>query len=184
MDRVTRAEAARVLELNRATVTRWIQKNPALIDDEGRVSVDELRRHRDQVVNPKLQTRIGPGRGGDGSPEAGPENSGPSPRASGGLNHQRQRTETVKASLAELELAEKLRMTLRRDDVEAAVAAAAEVLKQKAMAMARDRAEALARIVDVREMERALEQMMRDLLAQGSQALSLAAIGSDPTHAT
>ncbi len=172
MERVTRAEAARVLDLDRATVTRWVQKNPALIDEAGLVSVDELRQHRDQVVNPKLQTR------------QGFQGESPSPRPDrGSLNDSRNRTETVKASLAELELAEKLGLTLRREDVEAAVAQASETLKQTAMALARDRAETMARIVDVREMERALEQMMRDLLAKGAQALTLASAGSDQVNA-
>lgn len=172
MQRVTRAEAARELELDRATVTRWVQKNPALIDGNGLVSVDELRQHRDQIVNPKLQTRIG-SQGAAAAP--GPDRHS--------LNDSRNRTETVKAHLAELELAEKLGLTLRRDDVEAAVAAASEVMKQTAMSLARDRAEQLARIGDVREMERALEQMMRDLLAKGAQALTLASAGSDQVNA-
>jgi hypothetical protein len=175
MERVTRAEAARVLDLDRATVTRWVQKNPALIDEAGLVSVDELRQHRDQVVNPKLQTRIGEGGASGRSTSTRPEQ--------GSLNDQRHRTESVKASLAELELAEKLGLTLRREDVEVAVGAAAEVMKQTAMALARDRAEQLARIGDVREMERALEQMMRDLLAKGAQALTLASAGSDQVNA-
>lgn len=179
MERVTRAEAARVLDLDRATVTRWVQKNPALIDDAGLVSVDELRQHRDQVVNPKLQTRIGSADKASGASGAG----GGVRAAQGSLNESRNRTETVKASLAELELAEKLGLTLRRNDVETAVAAAGEVMKQTALALARDRAEALARIGDVREMERALEALMRDLLAKGAQALSLASLGSDQANA-
>lgn len=173
MERVTRAEAARELNLDRATITRWVQKNPALLDDEGRVSIEQLRQHRDEVINPKLQTR--------GTAPAG---SGPvamSGRSS--LNDTRERTEAAKANSAELDLADRLRLTLRRDEVEAAVASAGEILKQTAQALARDRAEALARITDPREMERALDELMREMLAKGSQALSLAAVSSEASHA-
>ena len=172
MDRVSRAEAARELQLDRATITRWVQKSPALLDDEGKVSLSQLKQHREEVVNPKLQTRGG--------------SSERSPRKVGGdsLNDTRNRTESAKATAAELDLAERLRLTLRRDDVEAAVAAAGEVLKQAAQAIARDKAEALARITDPREMERALEEIMRVMLEKGSQALTLSAMATDGTHAT
>ena len=57
MERVTQAEAARTLGMHKSTVTRWVQKHPALLDDAGLVSIDDLRRHRDETVNPKLITR-------------------------------------------------------------------------------------------------------------------------------
>jgi hypothetical protein len=57
----------------------------------------------------------------------------------------------------------------------AAVSAAGDVMRQAAGQLARDRAEALTRIIDVREMERALDDLMREVLTRGAQALTLAA---------
>lgn len=168
MDRVTRAEAARRLGLDRATVTRWVQKNPALLDADECVSLEELERHRNEVINPKLQTR--------GSGFAAPrtvQRSDGSPQIS--LNDTRTRTESAKAESAELDLADRLRLTLRRDQVESAIVSAAEIIKQTAQALARDRAETLARITDQRHMELALAALMDDLMQKASQALTLAA---------
>lgn len=170
-DRVTRAEAARQLGIDRATVTRMVQANPALLDDAGRVSVVEIAALRQSVVNPKLQTR------GIAAPMSA------APGGGSGLNEARERSETVKAELAELDLAERLGLTLRRDDVEAAVAQAAEVIKQTSFTLARDRAEVLARISDPRQMEQALEGLMREVLTKASQALSLAAVPADMSSA-
>lgn len=156
MDRVTRAEAARELALNRATITRLVQKNPALLDAEGKVSLKELIELRDATVNPKLQTR----------------GAGAQPNT---LNDTRARTENAKAESAELDLAERLGLTLRRDEVEAAIAAAGAELRQIAFQLARDRAEKIATAKDVREAEAMLEQFVRDLLEKGANALALAA---------
>ncbi|MFN7224459.1 MAG: hypothetical protein ACK4MS_10610 [Paracoccaceae bacterium] len=156
MDRVTRAEAARELALNRATITRLVQKNPALLDEDDRVSIAELRELRDATVNPKLQTR------GVAAP-------------TGGLNDTRNRTESAKAQTAELDLAERLGLTLRRDEVESAIAAAGTELRQMAFQMVRDRAEQFAVISDVRDAEALLDQFVRDLLEKGANALTLAA---------
>lgn len=162
MDRVTRAEAARALALDRATITRLVQKNPALLDDEGRVSLSEVRELRDATVNPKLQTR---GRSEEGAARSQAPH----------LNDTRARTETAKAETAELDLAERLGMTLRRDDVEAAIAAAGDQLRQTAFQMARDRAELIATAKDVREAEKLLDAFVRDLLEAAANALTLAA---------
>lgn len=170
MERVTRAEAARTLGLNKSTVTRWVKEHPALLDDSERVSIDELRVHRDLTVNPKLQTRMS---ATDGAASQAKGRSGLP-----GLNDVRSRTESAKAESAELDLAERLNLTLRREDVEDAVAAAGQLMKQIAQRMARERAEALARIVDVRQMERALEDLMRDVLATGAQSLTLATLST------
>lgn len=170
MDRVTQAEAARSLGMHKSTVTRWVQKHPALLDDAGMVSLDELRTHRDETVNPKLITR-----GLMAEPGAGPRSVR---QGSGGLNDVRSRTETAKAEINELDLAERLNLTLRRDEVEDAVAAAGQMMKQIAQRLVRERAEALARITDVRQMERALEEFVREVLASGAQSLSLATLST------
>ena len=86
------------------------------------------------------------------------------------LNDHRSRTEAAKAQTAELDLADRLRMTLRRDDVERAAADAGETLKQVAAQIVRDRAERLSRIEDVREMERALDELVTELLSAGARA--------------
>lgn len=170
-ERVSRAEAARLIGVNKATITRLVAANPALLDDSGRVSVDEIATLRQATVNPKLQTRTG-------------KQSAPSGEvAPSGLNLSRGRAEAVKAEMAEMDLAERLGRTLRRDDVENAIAAAGNLLRQNAFAVARDRAELLARIEDPREMERALEEMIRDVLEKGVQALMLAATPSETASA-
>ena len=170
-ERVSRAEAARQIGVDKATITRLVKANPALLDDAGQVSVSEIASLRQATVNPKLQTRTGK------RPQM-PEDIAPS-----GLNQSRGRAEAVKAEMAEMDLAERLGRTLRRDDVEAAVAAAGNLLRQNAFAVARDRAELLARIDDPREMERALEDLMREVLEKGVQALSLAATPSEVASA-
>lgn len=155
MARVTRAEAARIMGLNRSTVSRWCQQHPGLVDQNGMVSVEELEAHRDQVINPKLQT----------APAAKetptPKSAVPVPAS--GMNADRARVEAAKAAGAELDLAERIGLTLRRSDVEAAIADAGERIKQAAAQMAKDRAEALSRIDDPRGMETALQDVMRDL---------------------
>ncbi|XAI95597.1 hypothetical protein [Nostoc phage Nsp-JY21] len=156
MDRVTRAEAARELALNRATITRLVQSNPALLDDDGKVSIEEIAALRDATVNPKLQTKGG----------AAPARA---------LNDTRNRTESAKAQTAELDLAERLGLTLRRDEVESAIAAAGAELRQTAFQMVRDRAEQFAVVSDVRDAEAMLDQFVRDLLEKAANALTLAA---------
>lgn len=157
MDRVTRAEAARELALNRATITRLVQSNPALLDDDGKVSIEEIAALRDATVNTKLQTRM----------------KDDAPRRA--LNETRERTETVKNQIAELDLADRLGLTLRRDEVESAIAAAGAELRQTAFQMARDRAELFAVVSDVRDAETLLDQFVRDLLEKAANALTLAA---------
>ena len=176
MGRTSRAQAARELGLDKATITRWCQKHPALLDENGLVSVEELREHRLTVVNPKLQTRVS----SQAAPAvetaaipATPDQAGPS------LNDHRTRKERAQADDAELDLAERLGLTLRREDVERAIAEAGDVMRKTAAQMVRDRAERLSVIDDARAMERALEDMMRDLLAATSAALSEACSGGD-----
>lgn len=179
MERVTRSEAARELGLDKATVTRWVQKNPALLDEGGLVDVEALRAHRETVINPKLQTRgpTVPRAAARTAPALTAAGVGAAVPAGPTMNDHRARSEAAKAEVAELDLAERLGRTLRREEVEAAVVHAADILSQKAGQMARDRAEALTRIDDVRAMERALEDMMRELLEAGAEALTKAAEG-------
>ncbi|MCU0909807.1 MAG: hypothetical protein MUE98_00240 [Rhodobacteraceae bacterium] len=172
MARITRAEAARQLGINKSTVTRWVAKHPALADERGLVLVDEIRAHRDAMINPKLQTR---------GPTGAQEQDGAAPQRQEtadkrpSINDHRSRTEAAKAIEAELDLAERLGLTVRRDDVERAVASAGETIRQKAAQIVRDRAERLARIDDPRAMERALDDLMRDLMSEAAAALSAAA---------
>ena len=166
--RITRSEAAQSLGVNKSTITRWVQKHPALLDENGRVSLEELKRHRDTVVNPALQTR---GVSGSGEPPMAPP-AAQAPAAS--MNDHRARKEEVRAAEAELDLAERVKATLRRSDVEQAISEAAELLRQRAMRLVRDRAEHLARIDDVRAMEAALGEMMEEYLVAASDDLSAA----------
>lgn len=179
MERMTRAEAARRMGIDKATVTRWVKKHPALLGDDGLVSVGDLERHRAQMVNPALQTRAAQVKA---DPEsrlaASPEPSGPS------LNDHRARREQANATAAELDLADRLNQTLARADVEAAVAAAGDTIRQAAGQIARAKAEMVARLDDPRAVERALEEMMRELLATAAEALGAAiAGGKDGAHA-
>jgi len=177
MGRVTRAEAARQLGLDKSTITRWVKKHPALLDAHNRVSVAELERHRDTVVNPALQTRK-VAAGDEPAPSRRRETpAGPS------LNDQRARSAAAKATSDELDLADRLKMTLRREEVEAAVAEAGDLMRQKAAQLVRDRAEALAMIDDTRAMERALDEMMREFLASAARALASAAAETEGADA-
>lgn len=171
---MTRAEAARMLSINKSTLTRWIEKHPALLGDDGLVDLTELREHRDAVANPKLQTRGPVARGQAQETEAPGRSSG-----AAAVNDHRARGEAAKAITAELDLATRLKLTLVRADVESQIAQAGEVLKRKAAELAKDKAESLARIEDPRAMERALDELMRQLLDQGASALVLA-MGSPP----
>ena len=162
--RVTMAEAARQLGQHRSTVTRWCKAHPALLDEDGRVSVEELREHRDTVVNPALQTKASrTSQRSDGA------------AAVSGMNADRGRRERANADMAELDLAERLGQTLRRDDVEMELAAAAETLRSVAGQIVKDRAERLALLSDVRAVEVELEQIMRDLMDKAASALEAAA---------
>lgn len=176
MERVTRAEAARQLGHDRATVTRWVQKHPALLDSEGLVSVEELRRHRDATINPKLQTRFPAAPRDAKGPDTAAEPGDEAPQT---LNDHRSRTEAARAVEAELDLADRLGLTLKREDVENAVALAGETIRQRAGQLARDRAETLARIDDPRAMERALDDMLNELLTESAKALAGAARSPD-----
>ncbi len=94
----------------------------------------------------------------------------------------RVRSDNAKAEMAEMDLAKRQAKTLRRADVEAALAMSGDILRKTAFALTRDRVEALTRISDPREMERALEDLMRDFLQQGVQALTQAADGTKGIH--
>lgn len=161
MERVTRAKAARLLGVDKSTMTRWVQHHPALLGDDGLVDLQQLRQHRDTVINPKLQTR----KAATGIAAAAPAPAGPN------LNLHRERGEYAKAVNQELDLAERLKLTLVRAEVESAVKDAGEALRRTAATIARDEAEKLARIEDPRQMERALDDLMRKVLAAGSAAL-------------
>ena len=175
MVRVTRADAARELGLNRSTLTRWCGKHPSLVDDQGLVSVEELREHRQTVVNPALQTRGGEGAAGQGQSA--------SETAMSNLNTDRARRERSRADLEELQLAEKMGQTLRRDGVEAALQGAAETIRQTGTQIVRDNAEKLARMDDARAVEVHLDEMMRQLQARASAALMAAVETEADAHA-
>ena len=83
----------------------------------------------------------------------------------------------AKATMAEMDLAERLANTLRRDDVEAAFSTAVAVLKQTSADLVTSHADQLARIGDSREMERALEDLMREFLATAARAMCAGSIG-------
>lgn len=168
-DRVTRAEAARQLDINRSTLSLWCVKHPALLDADGKVSIAELKEHRETVINPKLQTKKAAKK--DEKPTSSPGNVS--------LNDHRSRRESALADATELDLADRLGMTLRRDQVEAAVAEAAELMKQSAAQMCRDKSEAFALIDDQRAMETALNEMMRQFLTEAANALAAAAKAGD-----
>lgn len=180
MGRVTRAEAARQLGLHKSTLSRLCRDNPALLDEAGRVDVGEIRALRQAVINPKLQTR-GPGAPEAGPPEPQPEpDPGPAPQPSGTtLNASRERVEEARAIEAELNLAERLGRTLRKSEVEAAIAEAGEAVRQRAAQVARDRAEQIARIEDVREAEQALTDAFRVVMAAVAEELGAAVAGDD-----
>jgi len=160
---MTRADAARALGLDKSTVTRWTKKHPALLGDDGLVDLRELQRHREAMVNPALKTWR----------DAQPLDAMPLPRIRGGsINDHRARGEGAKAINAEMDVAKRLNQTVIRADVETAIVDAFEVLKSQATSLAQDRAEALARIDDPRAMERALEDLLRELLEKGADDLS------------
>lgn len=173
MQRVRPAEAARQLGLNKSTISRWLKKHPALLGDDGLVDVEELRAHRDGQINPNLQTR-GPAAEARDAPDAAPTET---PR-----DH-RARYEKARADDAELDLAERLGETLRRRDVEAAVAEAAATLNQAATRVCRDRAERLVRIDDPRAMQTELEKLVADVLRAGTEQLGAAIGGTETAHA-
>ncbi|HMO72642.1 MAG TPA: hypothetical protein PKC84_13550 [Paracoccaceae bacterium] len=174
-ERVTRAEAARRLNIDRSTVTRLVKAHPALLDDAGHVCPDEIARQRDAVLNPALQTRLGPQAGRAGGAPAVAAATGPT------LNDSRTRAETAKAEQAELDLAERLGLTLDRRQVEDCLASAGQMLGQRQEQDLRAHAERLARIDDTREMERALRALFDAQREAFAQALALAAApaGSD-----
>lgn len=178
MERVTQAEAARALGVNRSTVSRWVKKHPALADESGMVAITELRSHQVNTLNPGQQTKSA------ASPAA--DNAAPAPKAgeaatpvAPSLNDHRSRREQALADAAELDLAERLQKTLRRDHVDGAVVEAAEIMKSRAAQLTRDTAERLARIEDVREMQTELEEIIREIFAAGFDALT-AAIDPEP----
>jgi hypothetical protein len=175
--RVTITAAANELDVNKSTISRWCKAHPALRDSDGLVDVAELRAHRDQVLNPKLQTRGAAATDSD----AVPTRSNPAPAAS--LNDARQRTERAKAEMSELDLLERIGRTLDRGDVEAAIAAAAEAIRAEASQAVKDHAERLANIDDARAMEVALREVMDGLMESAARALSQAAAPDDTSHA-
>jgi len=159
MPRVSRQEAARRLSVVPGTIYYWCKKHPELIGDDGKVDLEELRAHRDAMSDKQMS------RAGKSSKAKAYE--GIESRSDAVL-----RRERAKADEAELNLAERLGKTLRREEVEAAIADAALQLKQEAFRAVKQEAEVLARIDDPREMEKALEAVVRDLLEAGANALA------------
>jgi hypothetical protein len=175
MQRLRPVDAARELGVNKSTISRWLAKNPALLDPDGLVCVADLQAHRAAVIDPRLQTR------GPALEAARPAVASDAPVIPT-INDHKSRYERARADDAELDLAERLGLTLRRRDVEAAVAEAAETLKQSATQICRDQAERLAAITDPREMERALDDLVRRVLQAGTSKL-IAAVEPAQTDA-
>lgn len=166
---VTQAEAARRLGVNRSTVSRWVKSNPAFEVEKGKVDLDALRHHQTHVLNPGNQTK------GETAPQT-TDFPAPAPddqpkRAEPRINDHRERRELARATNEELDLAERMGSTLRREEVAVAAADAGEALRQAAFSVLRDRAERLTRIDDVREMELALQDAMTEALTRGAKAL-------------
>lgn len=161
------AEAARRLGLNRSTVKRWCDRNPALKDEAGLVSVQELQEHRDATIDPALQTRTGPQPSDPVQPERRVETQPAAPpdqfSNAATLNAHKVRSAEARAIEDELDLAERLSMTLRRDEVESALAEVAGMFEKAAGQAVRDNAERLALLDDPRAVERHLEKMMAEI---------------------
>lgn len=159
MSRMTRAEAARALGVNKSTIVRWCAQHPALLGDDRLVDLEELKRHRLEHADPSLQTMLG-------------KSVTAMPSDQGSFNEHRARSERARAQTSELDLAERLSLTLRRDDVESAIAEAAEIIKQTGHQLARDSAERLSLIDDPREMDKALSDLVREMLTRGATAIA------------
>jgi hypothetical protein len=168
MQRVKPIDAARQMGVNKSTISRWLARNPALLDADGLVSVADLIAHRAAVIDPRLQTK-GAAPALVAAPAA-PAASDIAPT----INDHKLRYERARADDAELDLAERLELTLRRRDVEAAVSEAAATLQQTAAQLCRDEAERITRIEDTREMERALNDLVRRIMLSGTAKLSAA----------
>jgi hypothetical protein len=166
--RVTRAAAARALGLHKSTLSRLCRDAPWLLDADGLVDAVEVAAFRASTLNPKLQTR-GPG---PWDPQAFDHGDASLPL--GQLNDARVRHESARASSAELALAERMGQTLDRAAVEAALAEAAELMRQRGAQLAADRAEGLAKIDNAREMEHALNELFRDAMLAMARDLEAA----------
>ena len=107
-------EAARQLNVNASTISR--QLRAGIIPNRGtdrdpKVSVEEARRARQNNLDPSQQ------RGAHTAP------------ASSGYTASRSELEAAKAAMAQLDLAEKLGLTVAREDIEDAIATAARELR-------------------------------------------------------
>jgi hypothetical protein len=175
--RMTMAAAAAAMGVARSTVTRWCQKHPALLGDDGLVDLEQLRGHRDQVIDPRLQTRTSGEATEAATAPARPADAPRRHRAApppSSLNDHRARREAAAADEAELNLAERMGETISRRAVVDAVMEAGQYAQQAVGQIARDRAERIARIVTVREAERAIEDALHALLRVQAEALAAA----------
>jgi len=176
MPRVTRAEIARQLNVSPSTVTQWIKRYPHLDSADKTVDVDDFMKHRRQVLQPGRSA--GGKKRGDAAKRAKGQKVASDPPAGLDSYESREaailRRERAKADEAELDLAERLGRTIRADLAQAAVADATLKLRQELFRGARDHAEELSLISDPREMERALEAMLRDILETAADSLAAA----------
>ena len=168
MTRMTARAAASRLGVHESTVSRWLQRHPALRGADGLVDLAELTKHRDALLNPALQRRpnaasVRADDGGAGRPVQLAAYSDP-----------RARRGRVQADTAELEMAERLGRTVARARVEMAAAEAVAAWEAAGREEARRRADRLATIGDVREMEAALAELFAATRARVRETLARA----------
>ncbi len=166
--------AARALEINPSTVSRYLKDHPGLnLGDESlpKVDVDALRHHRAQHVHPALRgikaAKALAAGGGEVTPAAGPIEAPPAATMAPGPNyaHAKAVRETVLAQRARVDLDEKRGLLVPRAEVEAAVYDAGLLLQRDLLELGPQLADRIATMDDPREIVEVLETEHRRILA-------------------
>lgn len=194
---ITRAGFARMLGINRSTVTRWAEVGRLVLDDYGNVRVEESRRRlgetsggRDDVAARWASQRVA----SMSAPQPDPENaptarSAPATGNNGGnaagvetRSEAQARKEAASADLMEIELAQKRGNLIPKEDVDAALKSFAAGVRARLDVLADQLAPVVAPVADMDEVHALLAEHARGVLAavaddMARQAAALAGQG-------
>lgn len=181
-------EAAKILNLNASTVSRYLRAHPELnLGEEGRaprIDVEELRAHRAETVNhAKSQNHAGAlfdeGDADQASPGTQVRKLNGGHETRGAYAEAKARREDLAAQKAQMELDEKRGLLVPRREVEDAAAEAGHLLQRGLMRLALDQAEPLATMTDPGEIRGMLEENYRQVLQELQAQLRKAALDED-----
>jgi len=176
-DRVTVSQAARVLGLNKSSVSRQVGKLGIDRDDQGRFSLAAYRAARGADLNPLMRRQPAapaestPTDGRPASDIADESDAPPEPARRPGLVSAQTAHKALQAKRLELEIAKEEGRLVERVEVRSAVMTASRLLRDAMLGLPSRLAGDLAGMTDAVEIRDLLDRHIRDHLATLTESL-------------